>query len=246
MTVHGRGRWWAAAFAVTGTVVLGLGAFWLSFTALSDLARLAGIAAGQSWAWAVIVDGVIVTSTVAVVSLDGAGWRLTWFPWTLLAGSAGVSVLANVLHAVVASEGRIAPALAGAIAAVPPLVLLAMTHLTVVVVRHARRPTTPPTTRKATPTPTTAKAPKTRNPDVAPTQTPSPRRAPFGGRPEPALRVEAERLRRDEGLSNRKIALRLGVHRSTVGRWLPSLPNAEGTTRTEQTTTDLREEGVPA
>lgn len=227
--------------AVTGTAVLGVGAFWLSFTALSDLARMAGITPEQSWAWAVIVDGVIVTSTVAAVSLDGAGWKATWFPWTLLAASAGVSVLANVLHALVASEGRIAPALAGAIAAVPPLVLLAMTHLTVVVVRHTRGPDPQPASEQAAMT--TGRAEST----VERTDTPRrvARRTPSSGRPAPALRAEAERLQREERLSNRKIADRLGVHRSTVGRWLPPLTDTEAHA---QTATELREreEGVPA
>lgn len=238
----GRGRWWAAAFAVTGTAVLGVGAFWLSFTALSDLARLAGIAPEQSWAWAAIVDGVIVTSTVAAVSLDGGGLRTTWFPWTLLAASAGVSVLANVLHAIVASEGRIAPALAGAIAAVPPLVLLAMTHLTVVVVRHARRPASGAGTQRAVRAAAVVGAPST-DARTAASRLEAPRRARSSGRPEAALRAEAERLREVERLSNRKIADRLGVHRSTIGRWLPS---AEPETHIQTATELHEEEGVPA
>lgn len=235
----GRGRWWAAAFAVVGTAVLGAGAFWLSFTALSDLARLAGIAPEQSWAWAAIVDGVIVTSTVAAVSLDGGGARATWFPWTLLAASAGVSVLANVLHAIVASEGRIAPALAGAIAAVPPLVLLAMTHLTVVVVRHARRTGVEPLAEA----PATAPAAVV-DVDHATTARRSVPRRTRSSAPEAALRAEAERLRDQERLSNRKIADRLGVHRSTVGRWLRPAESQTPTTR--PVTEPHQEEGVPA
>ena len=238
MTAAGRGRWWAAGFAVIGTAVLGLGAFWLSFTALTDLARLAGIAPEQSWAWAAIIDGVIVTSTVAAVSLDGGGWRVTWFPWTLLAASAGVSVLANVLHAIVASEGRIAPALAGAIAAVPPLVLLAMTHLTVVVVRHARRLEVEPAVEQAA----TAGVPASSSRSTtARTAAPRPRAPRHTG--VAPLRAEAVRLRQEERLSNRKIAERLGVHRSTIGRWLPSITDPEPRT---ETATELPEEGVPA
>lgn len=244
MTASGRGRWWAAGFAVVGTAVLGLAAFWISFTALSDLARLAGIAPEQSWAWAAIVDGVIVTSTVAAVSLDGGGWRVTWFPWTLLAASAGVSVLANVLHALVASEGRITAALAGAIAAVPPLVLLAMTHLTVVVVRHARRLEQPesavePAPRASVPA---GASPSTTARTTAP-RPKAPRRQAAGTSVAP-LRAEAERLRQEERLSNRKIAERLGVHRSTIGRWLPPITDPES--RTEAATELPEEEGVPA
>jgi ACR3 family arsenite efflux pump ArsB len=49
-------------------VFIAVGAFWLSFTALADLARSSGIAATQAWAWPLIVDGIIVVGTVAVVA----------------------------------------------------------------------------------------------------------------------------------------------------------------------------------
>ena len=100
-----RGRRWAVITSVAGTVFIAAGAFWLSFTSLADLARRSGIGAGQAWAWPLIVDGVIVVSTVAVVAL--AGKRAAWYPWALLVGGAAVSVTANSLHAVVAA-GRVA------------------------------------------------------------------------------------------------------------------------------------------
>lgn len=57
--------------AVVGTVFIAVGAFWLSFTALTDLAHASGIATTQAWAWPLIVDGIIVVGTVAVVALAG-------------------------------------------------------------------------------------------------------------------------------------------------------------------------------
>jgi hypothetical protein len=85
--------------------------------------------AGQAWAWPVIVDRLIVVATVAVVAL--AGSRSAWYPWALLAGGALISVTANALHAVVAADADVPGVLAASVAAVPPLVLLASTHLTV-------------------------------------------------------------------------------------------------------------------
>ncbi|WP_218682998.1 DUF2637 domain-containing protein, partial [Microbacterium sp. BF1] len=79
-----RGRRLAVVTAITGTVFIAAGAFWLSFTALTDLARRSGIDAGQAWAWPLIVDGIIVVATVAVVALANQR-RPTWYPWTLLA-----------------------------------------------------------------------------------------------------------------------------------------------------------------
>jgi hypothetical protein len=119
--------------AVAGTVFIAAGAFWLSFTSLADLAARSGIGAGQAWAWPLIVDGIIVVATVAVVAL--AGQRSAWYPWALLVGGALVSVTANAIHAVVAADADVPRMLAASVAAVPPVVLLAITHLTVILTR---------------------------------------------------------------------------------------------------------------
>lgn len=186
--------------AVAGTVFIAAGAFWLSFTALADLARRSGVDAGQAWAWPLIVDGLIVVATVAVVAL--AGQHGAWYPWLLLAGGALVSVTANALHAVVAADADVPAVLAACVAAVPPLVLLASTHLTVVLVRSQR---TDP---------------------LASEHTEGTVRDAAEADPEPAgRRVIAARLR-EEGWSNKKIARHLGVAPSTVGRWFPK-PAAE-------------------
>jgi hypothetical protein len=126
-------RRWAAMTAVAGTVFIAAGAFWLSFTSLADLAARSGIGAGQAWAWPLIVDGIIVVATVAVVAL--AGQRSAWYPWALLVGGALVSVTANAIHAVVAADADVPSMLAASVAAVPPVVLLAITHLTVILTR---------------------------------------------------------------------------------------------------------------
>ncbi len=257
--------WWAAQVAVTGTIIIAVGAFWLSFIALTDLARRAGISGERAWIWAVIVDGVIVISTVAVFSLDGHGWRIVAYPWTLLALSAGVSVVANVVHSILQAPAEVPAVLAGAIAAVPPLTLLAATHLTVLLIRHAGRgaPAAPPV----------AEAPELSGPDVSPAvaeppgdadpapeahvaaapppaedprtarpagprgngdgrsgrtvqraaaaKSPSPRTGGSGvGRSvDPALRVRALELAA-AGRTGGEIAAEIGVHRSTVNRWI--------------------------
>lgn len=140
MTIHAstgqRSRRWAVVTAVAGTVFIAAGAFWLSFTALADLAARSGVGGSQAWAWPLIVDGIIVVATVAVVAL--AGQRSAWYPWALLLGGAAVSVTANAIHAVVAADADVPGVLAAAVAAVPPVVLLAITHLTVILTRPQR------------------------------------------------------------------------------------------------------------
>jgi hypothetical protein len=188
----------AVGTAVAGTVLIAAGAFWLSFTALADLARRSGVNAGQAWAWPIIVDGLIVVATVAVVAL--AGHRAAWYPWVLLAGGALISVTANALHAVVAADADVPGLLAACVAAVPPLVLLASTHLTVVLIRS--RLAEPADDDAAEPGGVRS-GPEESTPGV-------PARA---GR-----RVVAARLR-EEGWSNKAIARHLSVAPSTVGRW---------------------------
>lgn len=121
------------------TSLIALGAFWLSFTALTDLVVRAGVSPAQAWVWPLIVDGVIVVATVSVIALVGHGRVVSAYPWALLLAGAGVSVLANVAHAVVAADGTVPPALAGAVAAVPPVVLVASTHLSAVLLNRAER-----------------------------------------------------------------------------------------------------------
>ena len=221
-----RGRRWAVITSVAGTVFIAAGAFWLSFTALADLALRSGIGAGQAWTWPLIVDGVIVVSTVAVVAL--AGEKAAWYPWTLLIGGAAVSVTANSLHAVVAADADVPGALAAAVAAVPPVVLLAITHLTVVLTRAAARPAGMSVAApEVEHVPSSIEAERPMLPMAEPGTAAATEDAGLDRR---ALAVEL----REQEWSNKAIARHLGVHPSTVGRWLPR-PEHAGTARAHHT-----------
>ena len=118
---------WVGRTSVVGTGLLALGGFTLSFAALRDLAVRVGMPADLGWIWPLLIDGMIVESTLAVVALAQRGSRAVWSAWFLLAVGALVSVGSNGAHAVISGHGW-----AGAAAAsVPPVVLLATTHLTV-------------------------------------------------------------------------------------------------------------------
>lgn len=191
------------AVALTGTVLIALGAFWLSFTSLCELARRCGIAADRAWVWPLIVDGVIVVATVSVVAMSGGGWdrRAVRYPWILLIAGACVSVLANASHAVLALSAHVPAVLAALVAAVPPLVLVAITHLTV---KLTGRPVLLPAGGASRSTLASGGALPAAG-----------RRLDRGG-----MVGEALALRSQASMSNREIAARLGVHPSTVGRWL--------------------------
>ncbi len=194
---------WAA---VTGNIAIGLGAFWLSFMSLSDLAARAGIAEGQAWVWPLIVDGLIVDATVSVLALESHGRRVTWFPWTLLFAGALVSVTGNGAHAALFGDPTMPVVVRVAISAVPSLVQPTTTHLAVQVIRRSRKP------RRSEP-PAPAPAPDAMVKDAAEDE-------------EIDARAEAMRLKEFMGWSNRRIARALEVHPSTVGRWLPGPPRS--------------------
>lgn len=120
--------------AVAATVLIAVGAFVLSFSALTDLAQRSGIDSNLAWIWPVIVDGMIVASTVAIVALNGHNRRAMIYPWSLLFFGAIVSTAANSVHAILtvdAMQSDIPPVVSALVAAMPPVVLLAITHLTV-------------------------------------------------------------------------------------------------------------------
>lgn len=218
--------------AVAGTILLALGAFWLSFTTLRNLAVLSGIPAEQAWIWPLIVDGVILEATISVVALRNSARAPRRFAWLLLAAGAGVSVAANITHAVVAADTRVPALISALVASVPPLVLLAMTHLTVELTRN-RTPTTstPDTSPRAAPVSTADKAPQERKAltpaaqvitlEVTPAGAPLPYVAGNGtvAASREGARAQALTMSKD-GVSKRQIAAELGVHPTTVGRWL--------------------------
>lgn len=223
------------AAAVAGTFALALGAFLLSFQALQDLARLAGIAGGRAWLWPLIVDGVILQATISVVALRDAAPSARRFAWMLLAAGTGVSVAANITHAVLTADQRVPGLVAALVASVPPLVLVAMTHLTVELIRNAgprhhdqdqqeqRSPVVVTAQRVPDQTPPALEAGTAResgNDDEAAggRDTPDQLEAAVPAGREARIR-EAARLAR-QGVTNREIARRFGVHPTTVTRWL--------------------------
>lgn len=218
---------WAVVTAATGTVLIGIGGFWLSFMALADLAARSGIASGQAWIWPLLVDGLIVVSTIAVVALDGR--RGAWYPWALLFCGALVSVAANALHAVVAADVSVPAMLAATVAAVPPLVLLASTHLTVVLTRSTTaQPSS--TAQVLGDLAAVAEADPAPESEAEAEQVTEPEAELVIGRRERAMQL------REAGWSNKAIADELQVHPSTVGRWFaPPVEEPETTTGMETT-----------
>ncbi|MDK7742900.1 DUF2637 domain-containing protein [Helcobacillus massiliensis] len=131
--------------SATGAGAVALLAFAMSFDALTELARGAGIRSEIAWMWPVVVDGSMVVATAAALVLRTAADRtVRAYPWAQLALFALISVIGNGLHAL-SSGGRVdLPALvAVAVSGVPPVALLLSTHLLVMMLPRWRW-TTPP------------------------------------------------------------------------------------------------------
>ncbi|QBE48272.1 DUF2637 domain-containing protein [Leucobacter triazinivorans] len=227
-----------AVFAAeTGTVLLATAAFVLSFTALRDLAQRSGIDPELAWLWPFIVDGIIVVATVSVFAL--AGTRVVWYPWMLLILGAAVSVVANAIHAVVAAEPGAPPILAASVASVPPIVLVASTHLTAVLIRHNRtiyavataasdvpEPIVPTTVSRTGDSPSSVTA-EGGDAGAASSEPSMTQHTPVQETGSDSRRELGSQLWA-EGLRKAEIARLLGVNRSTVTRWnLPDLPEQE-------------------
>lgn len=210
----------ALTSALIGTGLIALGAFWLSFTALTDLARKAGVPAGQAWAWPLILDGIIVVATVAVVGLVGHGGRVSAYPWILLLTSAGISIVANVAHALVIPDPAVPAVVSAGVAAVPPATLVAATHLSAVLLnRSERKPRAralPPGVSVETTTPVSA---------------PRPTRERHATRPLDELPAWfAEQSAAGRELTGRDVADEFGVSTATGRRRLAKLRQADPVT----------------
>lgn len=201
---------WVVRTSICGTFLLAVGAFWLSFTSLRELAMTAGIPDDESWIWPLIVDGVIIEATISVVALRNAPSAARRFAWLLLASGAAVSVAANITSAVVAADTAVPGLIAALVASVPPVVLLAMTHLTVELTRN----TTPTSTPEPEPETITSAAAVALHKPLPPQ-----RRSTPSLRALSATRGQALQMF-EAGISKRQIAARLQVHPTTIGRWL--------------------------
>lgn len=128
-----RGLIAAVILAIILAIGITAGAFILSFSVLTDLARQAGIPTDLAWLFPLIVDGAILGATIGAVTLNkisGTSQGKAFFLWLLVAVVL-ISVAGNAYHAWSAAETAataLAPLPAALIAVIPPALILAWTH----------------------------------------------------------------------------------------------------------------------
>ncbi|MEE6140649.1 DUF2637 domain-containing protein [Mycobacterium sp. 050128] len=135
--------------AVWLTVGIATVSFVLSFTSLRNLAPMSAWPGWSSWLWPLILDGLIILATLGIVSLAPYRDQL-WnrvYLWAVLGVAALVSVGGNSLHAWL-STGQLTSWMrwgSAGLACVPPVALLATTHILGTLWRF--NPTPPPDAR---------------------------------------------------------------------------------------------------
>lgn len=127
------GLWLAGLLAVL--------AFALSFLALRAVGVASGVDPTLAWMFPVIIDGFIVLATWATWRFRAHGLRAAWYPAGALVVFSAVSLTGNALHAhpVAVGDLLLARWAAAAFSAVPPVALLAASHMLVMIATHRRR-----------------------------------------------------------------------------------------------------------
>lgn len=129
---------------VTGliiAIVVGAASFKLSFSTLLDLATMAGIDPSDAWVIPVALDGPILAAAVIRIALsqhsDPITRRGRKLVVAVLAACAALSIAGNAYHAVLTAT-YLNVAVAAAIAALAPAMVLTMSEIVAVVLRAPR------------------------------------------------------------------------------------------------------------
>lgn len=201
-----------------GVVVIGALSFWLSFIALTALARDSGFGEAEAYAWPVIVDGVVIVSTVALFASRDR------FALFLLICGATASLAGNGIHAWTLTQSWIAVA----VFEVPPLALLSVSHLSMRLAKHVDN-----TTAIVEPRHSPAQAPRSTETNEqaesvpAPTEEPDEPFTPASGILSPLEKIARAYELLDEGVSGREVARNLDVSEASVRRWKKAREDAE-------------------
>ncbi|QII03776.1 DUF2637 domain-containing protein (plasmid) [Rhodococcoides fascians A21d2] len=154
LDIHPRVLTGALITGLAIAIIVGAASFKLSFSTLLDLAVMAGINPADAWVIPVALDGPILAAAVIRIALaqhtDAATQRGRRLVVAVLTISAILSIAGNAYHAVLTATVLNA-AVAAAIAALAPAMVLTMSEIVAVVLRAPRRRRIAVTTASETP-----------------------------------------------------------------------------------------------
>lgn len=204
---------------VAAVGLLAVTSFIAGVPGLLHVAEWAELPVSLRWVVPVLLDGALLIYG-AVVVVQRARREPARFAWGVLASLTAASVAAQVAHVLAGTDARGWQVIVGAcLAGSFPALVFASTH-TVLGLAVAPAPTRKrrAAAKAATaPVRAAASAPSAPSRPVAvptPTDTPAPRRVAGAQARQEALALH------QAGMSQRAIAARLGVGKTTVGRWL--------------------------
>ncbi|KXP11574.1 hypothetical protein AXK57_21770 [Tsukamurella pulmonis] len=165
------------AAALTLTAAVAVGAFAVSFHALTAFAAAHAVPDELAWIWAAVVDATILAGTLAHVALPAARR-----PQVVFLGGTAVSIAANALHAWPAGT------VAVAVAVIPPIALAVLVEQCIDLARGASSPQahdapTPPQRLEVGKPPQAATETGLEAPQAPDTEDLAPVRPLFGGAP---------------------------------------------------------------
>ncbi len=204
--------------ATIGVLLLAAGSFVLSYDALHQLAVANHVPRPLAWIWPLIVDGFIITASLAVlhgVLLE----RTSRYPWLLLLMFSTTSVVFNVLHAPPTLVARL-------VAAIPPLTLVLSFEL---LMRQLRDRLSDAPARQNTPETESAASPAHHDlmPRAERTLRPIPRRA---GLLSKARELHDTHTREGQRLTGKTLGETLGISDGYARRLLRQITASDGPT----------------
>ncbi|WP_433662423.1 DUF2637 domain-containing protein [Nocardia sp. CA-128927] len=133
----------AVQAAAACSVAVGACSFMVSYSDLSGLAEKFSTA--HPWSIPLVVDGLVIGATIAAAAFRAGGRKA--YAWALLSFGALLSIAGNGLAAWYNSGSPIGVS----ISAVPPLVLLLITHLTMMLWSESNEKAEQPAAKEAAP-----------------------------------------------------------------------------------------------
>jgi hypothetical protein len=128
-------------FAVILLTIIGIGAFTLSFRALTEMFVASGNPEMVSWIFPIIIDGPILAATVAIFYLASFENKRgeKFYSWSVLALFSAASIILNARHVALNDTRELDVTTSTIMAAAPPVALMFVIHLLAILIHRQKK-----------------------------------------------------------------------------------------------------------